>query len=187
MTAFAHAARGRKRYEPVVVTAVFDSADAVDAALIRLYQARVPRDLIEVVVSRSAAERFYKGARPVPTREVFRYAGIGGFIGLLLGVTIALVILALPGEVRQRSTALVQLLGPNFMTVSGALLGAIVGFFRRRRPLPHYARAAEASSGIVVAVAAQSEAQAENVLAILAEGGGRGPRVERPPADDARG
>ncbi|HEU4643512.1 MAG TPA: hypothetical protein VFS44_13730 [Gemmatimonadaceae bacterium] len=187
MTGGTHAPRQREHREPVVVTAIFDSADAVDTALTRLYDAGVPRDLIEVVVSRTAADRFYRDARRVPDREVFRFAGIGGFIGLILGVTISLVILALPGEVRQRSTAIIQLIGPNFMTLGGALVGAIIGFFRRRQAPAHYARAAEASSGIVVAVAARHQTQVESVLDILTEAGGQKPRVERPAASHAGG
>jgi hypothetical protein len=177
----------RARVERVVVTALFDSADAVDRAMERLYNAGVPRDLIEVVVSRSAAERFYRGLARKPGREVFRYAGIGGLVGLILGATISLVMLALPGEVHQRTAALVQLLGPNFMTTGGAFLGALVGYFRRRRPRPYYARLAEAASAILVAVAARTEEQVEAVNHILAEAGGREPRVERATTDHGGG
>jgi hypothetical protein len=173
--------RGRERAEPVAVTALFDSANAVDAALARLYNAGVPWDLMEVVVSRSAAERFYSGLARSPGREVFRYAGIGGLAGLMVGAAISLVMLALVGEVHERSAAIVQLLGPNFMTVLGALLGGVYGLFQRRPPRPYYARLAEATSAILVAVAARTTEQTEVVKQILVDAGGREPRVEGHP------
>jgi hypothetical protein len=176
--------RGRERAEPVAVTALFDSANAVDAALARLYNAGVPWDLMEVVVSRSAAERFYSGLARTPGREVFRYAGIGGLVGLIVGATISLVMLALLGEVHERSAAIVQLLGPNFMTIVGALLGGVYGLFQRRPPQPYYARLAEATSAILVAVAARTTEQTEVVKQILVDAGGREPRVEGHPRGD---
>ena len=69
-----HAVEGGSGYrsrEPLVVTALFDSPDAVDRALDALYIAGVPRDLIDVVVSRVAAQRFYaeRGPGRLPARE----------------------------------------------------------------------------------------------------------------------
>ena len=69
---------GYQRREPLVVTAFFLSPDAVDRALDALYVAGVPRDLMEVVVSRTAAAQFYGGGGPGrraarrPGRETFR-------------------------------------------------------------------------------------------------------------------
>jgi hypothetical protein len=173
--------RRPSRAEPAAVTALFDSADAVDTVLARLQNAGVPRDLIEVVVGRSAAERFYRGLAHLPDREVVHYAGIGGLVGLVLGATISLIMLALSGEVPRESVAIIQLLGPNFMTVAGALLGGGYGFFRRRRPRPYYARLAEARSAILVAVAARTAAQVEALKQILVDAGGREPSVEGHP------
>jgi hypothetical protein len=175
------------RAEPVGVTALFDSADAVETALSRLSNAGVPWDLMEVVVSRSAADRFYTGHARTPGREVFRYAGIGGLVGLILGAAISLVMLALLGEVHERSAAIVQLLGPNVMTVGGAFIGGVYGFFRRRLPRPYYARLAEAKSAILVAVAAPAAEQVEVVHQILVDAGGREPRVEGHPTGAAGG
>ena len=56
-------ASGQRLYEPVDVTALFDTPAAVERALDALYTAGTPRDLIEVVVSREAAERYYGGAK----------------------------------------------------------------------------------------------------------------------------
>jgi hypothetical protein len=187
MTYAVPASRRRVRAEPVAVTALFDSADAVDAVLSRLSNAGVPWDVMEVVVSRSAADRFYPGHARAPGREVFRYAGIGGLLGLIIGAAISLVMLALLGEVRERSAAIVQLLGPNIMTVGGAFVGGVYGFFQRRLPRPYYARLAEAASAILVAVATPAAEQVEVVKQILVDAGGREPRVEGHPTGAAGG
>jgi hypothetical protein len=49
--------RKRGSLEPLVITALFDTSDAADEALRRLYSAGVPRDLIEIVVSRGGPGR----------------------------------------------------------------------------------------------------------------------------------
>jgi mono/diheme cytochrome c family protein len=63
--------------EPLTVTALFDDREHVERAVDALYSAGTPRDLVEVVVSRAAAERYYadvgrglaaRGARPSATR-----------------------------------------------------------------------------------------------------------------------
>ena len=77
--------------EPLTVTALFDSAAGVDAALDALYTAGMPRDLIDVVVSPEAAAHFRGGFVRGPGRETFRFAGIGGLTGLLLGAATSLV------------------------------------------------------------------------------------------------
>jgi hypothetical protein len=166
------------RLEPLVVTALYDSAESVDDALRRLHDAGVPRDLVEVVVSREAAERFYgRLARP-PGREVFRYAAIGGIAGLILSAALSLTILALPGEAPPGGTAIVQLIGPNVGTVGGAAIGALIGAFRRRRPNRRHARAAEAASAILVAVRTRAEEEVAVLEQLLAASGGREVRVE---------
>jgi hypothetical protein len=177
--------RRRVRAEPAAVTALFDSADAVDAVLSRLANSGVPWDLMEVVVSRSAAERFYPGHSRTPSREIFRYAGVGGLVGLIVGAAISLVMLALLGEVHERSAAIVQLLGPNVMTIAGALVGGVYGFFRHRLPRPYYARVAEAASALLVAVAAPAAEQCVVVQQILVDAGGRELRVEGQPTGAA--
>src|SRR4029079_12016970 len=75
--------------EPLAVTALFDTAAGVDAALDALYNAGMPRDLIDVVVSPEAAAHFRGGYVRGPGRETFRFAGIGGLTGLMLGAAIS--------------------------------------------------------------------------------------------------
>src|SRR5262245_50564993 len=102
-----------RRREPAVITALMSSSHAVDEGLRLLNEAGVPRDLVDVVVSREAADRFYRGAAQPPGREVFRYAAIGGLVGLLLSALLSFAIVAMPGFEAPGTTAFVQLLGPN--------------------------------------------------------------------------
>ena len=183
-TAFAS---GERFAEPVAVTALFDTPGAVDAALDALYTAGTPRDLIEVVVSRDAAARFYSDARGrraprTRGRETWRYAGIGTLLGFVGGVLISLVMVAWPGIDAPGGLALVQLAGPNIGTMLGASLGALYGAFRRPHPSPRHARAAEAAHAIVLAVSTRSREEAEALGGILAGQGGREVRVEEPAA-----
>ena len=166
------------RLEPIIVTALYDSAESVDAVLRGLHEAGVPRDLVEVVVSREAAERFYRRRARPPGREVFRYAAIGGIVGLILSSALSLVILALPGVAPPGGTAMVQLLGPNVGTVGGAALGALFGAFRRRRPSRRHARAAEAAKAILLTVRTRAEDEVPALEQLLAASGGREVRVE---------
>jgi hypothetical protein len=175
-------ASGQRLYEPVDVTALFDDPSAVERALDALYTAGTPRDLIEVVVSRDAARRFYTGAtgRVTPRtlgRETWRYAGAGALLGFVGGVAISLLMVAWPGIEAPGGHALVQLAGPNFGTVTGAALGALIGAFRRQRPKPRHARAAEAANSIVVAVAARSDREAALLGQLLGGQGGRDVQV----------
>jgi hypothetical protein len=177
-------ASGEQLREPVDVTALFDEPAAVDRALDALYSAGTPRDLIEVVVSREAAQRFYAGAtgRRAPRalgRETWRYAGAGALLGFVGGVLLSLVMVAWPGVDAPGGLALVQLAGPNFGTMAGAAIGALIGALRRQRPQPRHARAAEAANAIVVAVAARSDREAELLGQLLAGEGGRDVRFDR--------
>lgn len=169
-------ASGLELREPLTVTALFDDRTAVENAMDVLYLAGTPRDLVEVVVSRTAAERYYadagKGIRR-PRRETYRYAGIGGLLGFIAGVAIGLVMVALPGIEEAGGLALVQVFGPNMATVGGAAIGAMVGFFRVQRPNPRYARAAEESNSILLAVATRSHPEAEVLSEIITANGGR--------------
>lgn len=176
-------ASGQRMLEPVTITALFDDPAKVERTLDALYTAGMPRDLIEVVVSRDAAQRFYarmpgrRAPRP-PGRETWRFAGIGALAGFVGGVVISLVMVAWPGIDAPGGHALVQVAGPNIGTMAGAAVGATVGSFRRQRPQARHARAAEAAQAIVFAVAARSEQEATLVGQLLASQGGREVRRE---------
>lgn len=170
------APRAAKADRAMTVSALFRTLEGVEAALARLNTAGVPRDLVEVVASPEAASRFF-GARKQPRqREVFRYAGIGGLTGLVVGVVISLVMVAAPGFQEEEVTAVVQLLGPNFCTVTGALLGALRGYFVTRRPRPWHARADQPDT-IVVGVTAR-EQEVAFFEEVLRSHGGEQLRVE---------
>ena len=176
-------ASGIRRAEPVDVTALFDDPALVERALDALYPAGTPRDLIEVVVSRESAQRYYasaagRGAPRALGRETWRFAGAGAMFGFAAGVLLSLVMVAWPGIDAPGGLALVQLAGPNAGTIVGAALGAAIGAFRRQRPQPRHARAAEAAGAIVVAVAARSERDATLLGALLSSQGGRDVRID---------
>jgi hypothetical protein len=174
-------ASGQRLGEPLTVTALFDEREAVDRALDALYSAGTPRDLVEVVVSREAAARLYASAPRAPRepgRETFRYAGIGGLLGFCGGVAMGLVLVAMPGVEGAGGMAPVQILGPNMATIGGAAIGALIGYFRRQRPNPRFARAAEESGAIVLAVSTRGEREAELLGNLVAAQGGRGVRIE---------
>jgi hypothetical protein len=169
-------ASGRGLREPVTVTALFDDPVVVEQAVDALYSAGTPRDLVEVVVSREAAQRFYAAAGRAPRRpgrEVFRYAGIGGLAGFVAGVAIGLVTVALPGIEGPGGMAPVQVFGPNVATVVGAAVGAVIGYFRRQRPDPRHARAAEQSGSIVLAVATRGDEEAKVLEELITAQGGK--------------
>jgi len=167
------------RLERLVITALYDSREAVDAALQRLHEAGVPRDLVEVVVSPEASSRFYRGLARPPGRETFRYAGIGGLVGLFFAAVLSLGIVAKPGWESPGTTAIVQLLGPNIGAVGGASLGALFGALRRRRPDRRFARAAENAGAILLLVRTLADADVAPLEQILTATGGRDVRVDR--------
>ena len=144
----------------------------------------MPRDLIDVVVSRVAAQRFYAERGPgrltarEPGRETFRYAGIGALAGFVGGVLFSLLMLIWPGIDAPGGMAPVALFGPNVGTTLGAAVGAMLGFLRRQRPDPRYARAAEAESAILLAARARSPEEAELVGQLAGAQGGREVRIE---------
>ena len=164
--------------ELLTVTALFDSAAGVDAVLDALYDVGTPRDLIDVVVSPEAAAHFRGGFVRGPGRETFRFAGIGGLTGLVLGAAISLIMVAWPGLDAPGGQAITQLLGPNVGLAAGAALGACIGFFLHRSPDKRHARAAAAAGAIVVAVTPRSHAEGVLIARLLTERGGRDARFE---------
>ncbi len=162
----------------ITVTALFESTQAVDQALVALVSAGVPRDLINVVVAQEAARRFYGGRARALRRETMRYAGIGGLVGLIIGILLGIGMVALPGFHDPGMMAFVQLLGPNLATVSGAIIGAAVGFFVHRTTEYRHSRAAESPESIVMAVTARNTDEANVLQQLMANNGGNAPRIE---------
>lgn len=167
-----------RRPTPHSVSASFQHPEAVQAALERLVRAGIPRDMIDVVVSPAAAEKFYPGRARERGRDALRLAGAGGLVGLGIGSLISLALIMMPGFYDEGLVPYVQLIGPNFATVAGAMIGAVIGLFRRRRPDPRHARAAEEPDAIIMIVALRSREDAERTAAILARAGGADPRIQ---------
>lgn len=159
------------------VSGFFTSADAVDEAIYRLSLLGTPRDLVEVAGARATVERLYpKGGRR-PQSQAARLAAVGALVGLLVGIGVSLVTVALPGMELPRTTAVVQLLGPNAGTVVGALIGALIGALQK--PVSDFtlARALD-RDGILVVVRHCDPRVAPRVREALETSGAEDLRVE---------
>jgi hypothetical protein len=163
----------RRRSDTSEVSAFFTSTEAVDSAVRQITEAGLPRDLVEVVVAEPAAARFYPSSSRPLGHETIRYAGAGALIGLILGVIGSLILISLPSFFGPGPAAFVQLLGPNVATVSGAVIGALIGRFVPRPNADRHSRAGERPDEILVVARAPSETQARQVSELLAAGGGR--------------
>jgi hypothetical protein len=160
---------------PPGVSALFESSDAVDAAVLRLCEAGIPRDRIQVAVAPAAARRYYGGRARTSSHQAMRFGALGGFVGLLAGSALSLVLLAAPGREEPDALLFVQLLGPNLATVTGAVVGSVVGLFVRRRPSPRLLRRALADSDAIVVLVESSEPETiERAAPLLENAGGRG-------------
>lgn len=168
----------RARLEPHAVSALFDTPERVDDALERLIRAGIPRDLIDIVVAPQAAERFYGGHARSLGRDSTRFAVAGGLIGLLVGSVVSLILIFLPGFLDKGILPIIQLIGPNFATVTGALIGGAIGLFRKRRPERRHHRALESPDAIVMVVTARTEEELRRIGRLMVEGGGHAPRFE---------
>lgn len=167
-----------RRARPHAASASFRDKDEIQNALEQLIRSGVPRDLIDVVVSPEAARRFYPDTARGPGNDALRFAGAGGLIGLVVGSVVSLALIMVPGFFDSGVIPYVQLIGPNFITVCGALIGALIGLFRSRRPNPRHARALEEPDSIIMVVTLRSRDEAEQVSRILTASGGAGARVE---------
>lgn len=155
----------------VSVTAFFESEEAVVHALERLVRAGVPRDVVEVVVSRTAAERFFRGRARARGRETLRGAGMGAVIGLLAGGVVGISVVALPGFAPPGLQAVAQLIGPNAGSLLGAGLGAAIGAMTRQRPGEHDRRALERDAILLVVQGRPPGEAARIEKEVLAAGG----------------
>jgi hypothetical protein len=162
----------------VPVSVTFTDPAAVERAVGALIDAAVPRDLIDIVVSPTAAQHFYQGIRTAGTRQTLRYAAIFGLVQLGVSSVVSLAAISLDDFVAPGATAVVQLLGPNMATMLGAGAGAIFGYFHHRSPRRYHARAAEEPDAIVVVVRASTVGQATALGELLEGIGGQKPRLE---------
>jgi hypothetical protein len=139
----------------------------------------VPRDLIDVVVTQPAAERMYAGKRRA-MRPLWRFASIGGLLGLGGGAIVAFVLIAWPGFAQAGPFAYALLFTPMITVVAGALIGVFASFLTKRKPSDWRLRIPPpANDEILVVVRARGDEQIGLVLDVLQQQGGRGAQVLR--------
>lgn len=175
-------ARKRRSTRGVPVTALFDSPEAVEQALARLNALGLPRDLVEVAVRPAGADRFYGGRGRKRQRDTYRFAAIGGLIGLIQGTVVSLILVAMPGFLDPGVMAWAQLLGPNLGAILGATVGAVYGLFIRRKPESWHMRLNEGENVILVAALVQNKDRIESIARLMTENGGREVRAGVPEA-----
>ena len=155
-----------------VVSIAFQGRDQVDQTIAYLMEHGVARDEIEVVTDPTTAAREFRGLQPKVPYELLADVGRGALIGLVASVCLSLVLVAVSPLQASPVLAIVQLLGPNVGTLGGALIGAMVGFWRPRPPSDLYCRVRQ-TGGILMLVHCRTGEEAETLRVKLGERGGR--------------
>ena len=159
------------------VFAYFSTPAAVTATLPAIARLGVPRDLIDVVVTEPAAERMYAGKQRA-MRPLWRFASIGGILGLGAGAFVAFVLIAWPGFAAAGPFAYALLFTPMITTLVGSLIGVITSFLIKRKPSDWRLRIPPPdNSEILVVVRARGDEQKQLVLHALKASGGTGAQV----------
>jgi uncharacterized protein YneF (UPF0154 family) len=157
----------------------FATTAEVSDALRPLARLGVPRDLIDVVVTKPAADRLYSGKHRA-MRPLWRFASIGGLLGLGGGALVAFVLIAWPGFAAPGPFAYALLFTPMITVVVGALTGMIISLFTKRRPSDWRLRIPPPDNDeILVVVRARGEAQIGQVLDTIQRQRGRNAQVLR--------
>jgi hypothetical protein len=168
-----------RRAPTTPVYGFFPTPASVTQALPPLARLGVPRDLIDIVVTEPAAERMYAGKRRA-MRPLWRFASLGGLLGLGGGAFVAFVMIAWPGFAPAGPFAYALLFTPMITVLVGALLGAVISFLTKRKPSDWRLRIPPPDNNeILVVVRARGEEQVNLVLQVLQEQGGRGAQVLR--------
>lgn len=168
------------RRPPVTpVYGYFPTPSSVKLVLPPLARLGVPRDLIDVIVTQTAANSMYAGKRRA-MRPLWRFASIGGLLGLVGGGAVAFVLIAWPGFAAAGPFAYALLFTPMITVVVGVLIGVIVSFLTKRKPSDWRLRIPPPGNDeILVVVRARGEEQIALVLQVLREQGGSGAQVLR--------
>lgn len=157
----------------------FATPAAVQLVLPPLAALGVPRDLIDVVVTQKAADAMYFGKRRA-MRPLWKFASLGGILGLGGGAFVAFVLIAWPGFAAAGSFSYALLFTPMITVVVGALLGVILSFLTKRRPSDWRLRIPPPGNDeILVVVRARGEEQVSLALQTLQQNSGRGAQVLR--------
>lgn len=157
----------------------FAAPAAVQTVLPPLARLGVPRDLIDVIVTERAAQSMYAGKRRA-MRPLWRFASVGGLLGLVGGALVAVVLIAWPGFAPAGPFAYALLFAPMITVTLGATIGALVSFLVKRKPSDWRLRIPPpANDEILVVARARGEEQISLVLEALHGQGARGAQVLR--------
>ncbi len=166
-----------RRAPTTPVYGFFPTPASVTSVLPSLARLGVPRDLIDIVVTEPAAARMYAGKRRA-MRPLWRFASLGGLLGLGGGAFVALVLIAWPGFAPAGPFAYALLFTPMITLVVGAAIGALASFLIKRKPSDWRLRIPPPDNNeILVVVRARGEEQVSLVLKVLQDEGGRGAQV----------
>ncbi len=166
-----------RRAPTTPVYGFFPTPASVTAVLPSLARLGVPRDLIDIVVTEPAAERMYAGKRRA-MRPLWRFASLGGLLGLGGGVLVAFVLIVRPGFAPAGPFAYALLFTPMITVVVGAAIGALASFLTKRKPSDWRLRIPPPDNNeILVVVRARGQEQVSLVLNVLKDEGGRGAQV----------
>ena len=159
------------------VYAFFPTPVAITDTLPSLAKLGVPRDLIDVVVTEPAAQKLYAGKRRA-MRPLWRFASIGGILGLGAGALVAFVLIAWPGFAAPGPFAYALLFTPMITTLTGSLVGVIASFLTKRKPSDWRLRIPPPDNDeILLVVRARGAEQVRFVVEALKEHGGREAQV----------
>ncbi len=166
------------RRAPVTpVFAFFRTPQLVREVLPPLARLGVPRDLIDVVVTEQAADAMYAGKRRA-MRPLWRFASIGGLLGLGSGAFVAFVLIAWPGFASPGPFTYALLFTPMITVALGAVTGALASFFTTRKPSDWRLRIPPPDNGeILLVVRARGDEQVALALQVLRDHGGAGAQV----------
>lgn len=166
------------------VSGFFTDENAVHDSMWDCLRHGVPRDLMDVAVSRDASRHYFGGRyRTLQRDSWFSWAGRGALAGLLISAAITLIIVLLPGFTTSTSMAFVQLLGPDIGVMLGGALGALYGWFKPSDVQPQFRRAIERPDAALMLVHLQPKKEAEVIREIFARRGADAIEIE---ADSAR-
>jgi hypothetical protein len=168
------------RRPPVTpVFAYFPTTEAVNAVLPSLAHLGIPRDLIDVVVTENGAQKMYAGKRRA-MRPFWRFASIGGLLGLGGGALVAFVLIAWPGFAEPGPFSYALLFTPMITVLLGSAIGGLVSFMTKRKPSDWRLRIPPPDNNEILLVArARGEEQIDLTVQALREHGGTSPQVLR--------
>ncbi len=139
------------RERRVSVSGFYDTEEKVERALLELTSTYgIPRDLVEVLVSQRASQRFYGRRALALGSQSFGFAAAGAIIGLLVATALSFELILFPGRDLPGVLPFVQLLGPNIGLLLGAVVGALVGLFVKKKPRGPYRRVLERDEILLV-------------------------------------